>query len=244
MDIASRIKKVRGKLSQDEFAQRLAIHKNSLGRYERGESTPDMSFADKLCTIFGVSPRWFLLGIGEQLQNPSEVPDIIFPEKPNKKPQEKAYRVYDEAGVEVIEADKIDLILIPLVEATLSAGQGSFEVSDKSERKYSFRRDFLQRKGDYKRMVLMRVGGDSMAPSIENGDVVLLDQSQTSPVPGNIYAVGVEDMVYLKRVDARPGKLVLYSDNKDYAPIEVDTRGDMAGQARIIGRAIWWCREA
>ena len=182
----------------------------------------------------GVSVGWLELGTEPTKANP--INPIV--------EESKAYRVYDEAGVEIIETNKTDIVLIPMVEAKLSAGQGSFETSDQSDRKYSFRRDFLSRKGNQKEMVLMRVSGDSMEPEIKNGDVVLLDKSQTSPLPGRIYAVGVEDMVYLKRVDARPGKIVLYSDNKDYAPIEVDTRGDMENQARIIGRAIWWCREA
>ena len=225
---------VRGKLSQDEFAQRLQIHKNSLGRYERGESRPDTGVAEKICTEFGVNPQWLLLGAGTIK---ADAHDFTVEEA-------KAYRVHDEAGVEIIEADKTDIVLIPMVEAVLSAGQGSFEVNEHSERKYSFRRDFLRRKGNHKEMVLLRVSGDSMSPSIENGDVVLLDQSQRNPHPGMIYAVGVEDMVYLKRVDAQPGKLILYSDNREYAPIEIDTRGDLENQARIIGRAIWWCREA
>ena len=245
MSIAERIKQLRGKVSRKDFAESLDIVPNTLRNYEDGLSLPNSDVIAKICTVQKVSLEWLVFGV-------SGVTDIQIHDTPLDPPklaalehqQEKAYRVYDEAGVEVIEADKIDIILIPLVEATLSAGQGSFEVSDKSERKYSFRRDFLQRKGNYKRMVLMRVGGDSMAPAIEDGDVVLLDQSQTAPVPGSIYAVGVEDMVYLKRVDARPGKLILYSDNQAYKPIEIDTRGDMAEQARIIGRAIWWCREA
>lgn len=64
MDIAERIKTVRGKLSQEEFSQQLGIHKNSLGRYERGDSTPGADVVERICTIFGVDPQWLLLGTG------------------------------------------------------------------------------------------------------------------------------------------------------------------------------------
>ncbi len=64
MDIAERIRCVRGELSQDEFAKRLDVHKNSLGRYERRASIPDVEFAEKICIIFGVNPEWLLLGKG------------------------------------------------------------------------------------------------------------------------------------------------------------------------------------
>jgi phage repressor protein C with HTH and peptisase S24 domain len=82
-----------------------------------------------------------------------------------------------------------------------------------------------------------------MEPDIKHNDVVLIDQSQRVPRPGLLYAVGVEDLVYLKSVNAEPGKLVLSSYNPDYPPIEVDARGDLSNGIRIIGRAVWVGRE-
>lgn len=64
MDIAERIKIVRGNLSQDDFALKLGIHKSSLGRYERGDSVPGVDFAESLCFVFGISPQWFIFGTG------------------------------------------------------------------------------------------------------------------------------------------------------------------------------------
>jgi transcriptional regulator with XRE-family HTH domain len=61
---AQRLKIIRGDLSQAEFAKRLGVHQNTLGRYERGVTEPDTSIARALCTIFGVEPRWLLLGEG------------------------------------------------------------------------------------------------------------------------------------------------------------------------------------
>ena len=136
-----------------------------------------------------------------------------------------------------------EILMVPMVDAHLSAGHGSFEVSGDVTRHYAFRADFLMRKGQVAHMVLMRVDGDSMAPQIQNNDVVLLDQSQKDLRPGKIYAVGVEDMVYLKKVDAKPGEITLYSINEEYSPLRIDTRGDQEDCIRIIGRAVWWCRE-
>ncbi len=136
-----------------------------------------------------------------------------------------------------------NLLLVPMVEARLSAGGGSFETGIEHVRHYAFRYDFLRRKGQPGAMVLLRVTGDSMQPLIMHNDVVLVDQSQTSPKPGHIYAVGVEDMVYLKRVDALPGRLILSSINPEYSPIEVTNTEHMENLVRIIGRAIWLGRE-
>ena len=92
-------------------------------------------------------------------------------------------------------------------------------------------------------MVLLRVSGDSMQPDIRHNDVVLIDQGQREPRPGRIYAVSVEDMIYLKIVNAMPGKLILSSANPAYAPIEADTRDQLGDLVHIIGRAVWVGRE-
>ena len=87
----------------------------------------------------------------------------------------------------------------------------------------------------------MNVFGNSMTPEIKDGDAVLIDQSQTDIIAGAIFAVGVDETIMVKRVEKHPGKLVLLSDNREYAPIfltpaEIDS-------IRIIGKVLWICRE-
>lgn len=126
----------------------------------------------------------------------------------------------------------------------LSAGTGSLEVSSNSnEGGYAFRSDFLRRKGNPRRMVLMRVSGDSMVPEIFDNDLVLLDRGQTEISPGRLYAVGFEDAIYIKRIDKLPGKIILHSVNPAYPPLSLDLRGDCADQFRVIGRVLWSGRE-
>ncbi len=62
--LAERIKKVRGEISREEFAQLIGVHVNTVGRYERGESEPDISIASKICREFDVNPHWLMLGEG------------------------------------------------------------------------------------------------------------------------------------------------------------------------------------
>ena len=95
-------------------------------------------------------------------------------------------------------------------------------------------------------MVLMSVSGDSMSPTISNGDMVLVNQGQKDVIAGAIYAVGVDDSILVKRLDKQPGKLVLVSDNREaYPPLELDMTDEAVCESvRIIGRVLWWCREA
>ncbi len=132
------------------------------------------------------------------------------------------------------------LVLVPTVEARLC--KGNFELSVAAMSHYAFRYDFLVHKGDPSSMVILRVAGDSMHPYIMNSDVALIDQKQTNPLPGLIYAVVIEDMVYLKIVNAEPGKLLLASANPNFALIEI-VGSELGNSVRILGRAIWIGRE-
>ena len=134
-----------------------------------------------------------------------------------------------------------DFFAVPKVQARLCAGGGSFEVGAQIEDYYSFKTAWLQKKGIKDRMVLMDVFGNSMAPEIKDGDTILIDQSQTDIFAGTVYAVGVEDTIMVKRIEKHPRKLVLLSDNNEYAPIFLSDE-EMDG-VRIIGKVLWICRE-
>ena len=191
------------------------VSRGSLSAYERDESQPAAEVLKEICTKYKVSADWLLFGEGGLESTPLEAP-----------------------------IGDVDLKLIPLVEARISAGQGSLEVNGTSERSYAFRMDFLLRKGNPDAMVLMRVAGDSMQPEIMDNDIVLIDQSKKDIIPGKIFAVGFEEAIYLKRIDMIPGKVILKSVNEEcYPPISLDIQGDIAEQFRVIGKVIWSGRE-
>ncbi len=138
-----------------------------------------------------------------------------------------------------------DLVLVPLVSARLAAGTGSLETEGDIVGHFAFRQDWLCKKGNPDKMVFMEVTGDSMEPAICSGDMVLVDQSRTQILGHAIYAVGVNEEIYIKQVETLPGgRLVLRSINERYAPIEVLLHGDLADSVRIIGRVIWLCRDS
>lgn len=99
--LAERLKSVRGELSREEFAQAIGVHVNTVGRYERGESEPDISIASKICREFDVSPHWLMLGEGPQGLSLSHDGVPTFYEKDGL-----GYRVYIpiDKDIEFIEA--------------------------------------------------------------------------------------------------------------------------------------------
>lgn len=221
-EIGDRLKALRKDESQEAFAARFGVHRNTLARWESGERTPDLDFVLRVVSELGIAPDWVLRGEG---------------------PMRAGARVQAPVQESQPLCD-VDLMFVPMVEARVSAGTGSFQTELGSERLYAFRSDFLTRKGQPSQMVLLHVSGDSMEPEIRHGDTVLIDQSQCEPRPGTIYAVRVGELIYLKVVDALPDSLVLKSINPAYEPMKVDLRGDLVDGVSILGKVIWWCREA
>lgn len=131
---------------------------------------------------------------------------------------------------------------VPMVDARLSGGGGSLETSDRVVGYYAFRRAWLSGRGKIDAMRLMRVTGQSMEPTLEDEDVVLVDLSQRDILAGKIYAVRMDDEIVVKRLEKKPGTLVLVSDNRRfYDPLEVRVSEQI--NLEVMGRVIWMARE-
>lgn len=207
--------------SDSELARMLGIQPQSVAAARKRQQIPG-AWIEQVAEKYVTSANWLLFGEGSTLREIGSTPASVARKK---------------------STCDVDMVYVPLVEARLSAGTGSFEAGGVTEQRYGFRNDWISTKGQPSMMVLMRVAGESMEPEIHHGDVVLVDQSQTQPQPGSLFAVGVEDLVYIKMVDTLPGKIILKSCNDSYAPLEIDTRGDLSDGIRIIGKAVWLGRE-
>lgn len=82
--------------------------------------------------------------------------------------------------------------------------------------------------------------GESMAPRILTGDVVMVDTSQTAPKHGRVYVFHVEgEGEIVKRLHRSESGWQLVSDNNSHGdnppiPVRADWRG-----CKIIGRVVW-----
>ena len=227
LPVLERLKKISNASSDSELARKLGLSQQSVAKARNTGIVPS-SWIPKAATAFNVCTDWLFFGRG--------------PMRPEEDTKQVLLTELRRKTDEIIEKDS-GIVMIPMVEARLSAGSGSFETSSVIGRDYAFRRDFIQRKGSLNDMVLMRVSGDSMEPDVCDNDVVLIDQSKKDILPGRMYAVGFEESIYLKRIDNLPGKIILKSANPAYPPVELDVRGDLAEQFRVIGRVLWCGRE-
>ena len=88
---------------------------------------------------------------------------------------------------------------------------------------------------------LITISEDSMAPTLEQGDMVMVDTNRTSPSPPGIFVLDDGVGLVAKRVDAIPNTaprmLRLSSDNPAYSNYQ--RRID---EVRVIGRVVWFAR--
>lgn len=84
------------------------------------------------------------------------------------------------------------------------------------------------------RLSTIVVSGDSMEPTLRDGDEILVDRDARSPRDG-IHVVRLGETLLVKRLDtSRPGLLVLISDNAAYPPAEC-----AADEVHVVGRVVW-----
>lgn len=236
--VLNRMRQATDSQSDSELAENLGISQQSVSNARTKKNIPP-AWIRFVAVKFHVSADWLLFGTGTMSRRGTA-----------EETQETsaAYGTWGRPVSGPIFSESLstsagEFKVISMVEARFSSWDGGLERSGGAESHYAFPMDFLRRKGQPSEMVLMRVDGDSMVPKIQDRDIVLIDRSQVAPRPGGVYAVSVEDLIYLKVLNAEPGKLILTSYNSDYPPIQVETRSQFESTVRIIGRVVWLGRE-
>jgi phage repressor protein C with HTH and peptisase S24 domain len=81
--------------------------------------------------------------------------------------------------------------------------------------------------------------GDSMSPTFNDGDVLLIDVGVTDLKLDAVYVLERQDQLYVKRIQRRPtGALRMISDNPVYPPEDIDPEADgFAVLARVL--CVW-----
>lgn len=136
-----------------------------------------------------------------------------------------------------------DIVFVERVKAVPRAG-GGLEVDGEHSGLYSFHSSFIARKrGTRESMKIFQIAGDSMEPTLSDSDLIMVNLVETAVRSGYIYLVRMEEELMVKRLENRPGGiLLLRSDNRNYADIAVP-KGDESIDFRIFGRMVWSCRE-
>lgn len=131
---------------------------------------------------------------------------------------------------------------IPQYDAKAAAGLGSENPHVEIQSTLAFKRNWLRSKGAKpEHLIVMYADGQSMQPTINHKDVLLVDRSKIEPVDSSVFVLTSTDGAIVKRLVQAPlGQWILRSDNSDK-----DTHGDrfygtnQGNEHRIIGQVIW-----
>ncbi len=128
-----------------------------------------------------------------------------------------------------------DWVNIPRLELGVSAGPGALAVGEQAIGALRFSRGWLRQRGlDPAMLSTVEVNGDSMEPTLRDGDEILVDGTRR-PLRDGVHVVRLDGALLVKRLDtSRLDRLVLISDNRAYPPIEAPLV-----EAQVIGRAVW-----
>lgn len=193
---------------QNEAAERIGVSNIDLNRYEKDKRRPDPEKLARIANTYRVSAHWLVTGTGD-------------PWSPHIRESVTPYDV----------GEAKETVCVPIVGA-IRCGEPIY--AEESLDGWLLLPEPLAQPNDF----LLRVTGDSMAPRILEGDLVLI-RPGTNIVNGEIYAVLVENAMCeatLKRVYKNDGETVLAADNRQYQPLVFT--GRKIKDVRIIGKMV------
>lgn len=162
---------------------------------------------------------------------------------------------FDKGGVRAAP-EREDLLLIPRLDVEAAAGDGQIVDVVTSIAELPFPREFVERMAPRGAdLQCLQVRGDSMAPTIQDGALIVIDRRQAELPPWRqparkaarpaqrkdaIYVFNHSGQVRLKRLrDLGENFVAIVSDNAEANPPEIIRQGRDGG-FKIIGKVVWW----
>lgn len=194
--IGDRIREAREskELDQSTLAAKIGVVARTLQRWEKGEQVPDGVSITKIAKATHVHANWLLTGEGEKYAVASR-PGNIYP--------------LPEAG-----RKRMQLVDLPLISAVPAGKVATMFHPDYVD-------DYVTVDGvKDPQAFALKVKGNSMAPRIEDGDVVVVSPQQEVR-NGDICVVRVDGEDTLKRVKFEGNYIHLIPLNPEFEPVTV-----------------------
>jgi phage repressor protein C with HTH and peptisase S24 domain len=145
----------------------------------------------------------------------------------------------DEALLGGAAAAQADRVAVRRLDVEASAGPGAAGADDRALFEVGFDPHWLRRiGGNSRRLSMIEVRGDSMAPLLGDGDEILVDEGDAAErLRDGVYVLRREGALMVKRLSPHPGgrRVSVTSDNPAY-PSWPDCD---AGEIEVVGRVIW-----
>ena len=131
------------------------------------------------------------------------------------------------------------VVAVPRLSLGASAGAGSLDEDERAAGVMAFDAQWLRHLGVRpQRVSIIRVDGESMAPTLNDGDDIMVDhEDDADRLRDGVYVLRLDGVLMVKRVAMGPlrGRFSVLSDNPHY-PDWTDIDPAMVA---IVGRVVW-----
>ena len=221
-------------------------------RYLRGGNIP-IPLAVKLATAAGVSQHWLLTG--KSVPGSVAVPYEAIEAISNKNQEDRRSRNEDGAPSvnfrvrggksELDEAELLtkvaleQLVFVPRYEVRALAGGGANVFDEPEAERVPFHQTLLRGlRCNLSDLAMIEVQGDSMEPTLAEGEPILLDRTVDRISRDSIYVLRLDDELLVKRIQrGLDGSLTVISDNPRYQPQRLTP--ELLDQITVIGEVVW-----
>jgi phage repressor protein C with HTH and peptisase S24 domain len=209
--------------SADRLARAMGVSPSAFRKWLKGEAEPSRERLVALARAAGVGVAWLAEGDG---------PEPVF-ESSGRERRRSSGR---EATTEL---DWDQFVLLP--HRAEAAAAGSVTPPDPSGTEWvALRHDWVRAvcKVEPNDLALETATGESMTPTIRDGNTLLIDTTDRTFRNFGVYVLEVNGQRLVKRVQRKhDGSLVLISDNSAYQPDIVDKAS--ADDVLVVGRVVW-----
>ena len=143
-------------------------------------------------------------------------------------------------GPETPDDRPVGLVPVNRTVVQASAGPGSFPSEENARPYFAFDERWLRAltPSPSRQLSIIRVDGDSMAPTLNAGDDILVDLGDCAErLRDGIYVLRADDVLVVKRLAIHPSRrrITVQSDNPAYP----DWPDCEIGEVNCIGRVVW-----
>jgi phage repressor protein C with HTH and peptisase S24 domain len=207
--------------SADRLARAMGVSPSAFRKWLKGEAEPSRERLVALATAAKVGIGWLATGEGPE-------PDFANGEAAAPK-----------SGGEPVALERF--VMLPRRPTTAAAGPAVPPLPEDVDSEYvALRQDWVRRVVgiDPAHLGLELAVGDSMVPTIRDGDVLLVDTSDRRFAQFGIYVLKIDGERLVKRIQRRlDGSLALISDNPSYERDGLPP--ERAKDVEVVGRVVW-----
>lgn len=239
-------------LTQDRIAAELGegVTQGAVSHFMNGRTALSLRAASVFAKALQVPVSAFSPKLAEQLEDMRAVPlmgvvmDSLEAYHASKVGNLSENSMVSTPLPEGADEDELDgrYAYVPQYDAKAAAGLGSENPHVEIRSTLAFKREWLRVKGAKPdQLIVIYAEGESMWPTINHGDVLLVDRSRIEPADGQVFVLAGSEGAIVKRLVQGPlGQWILRSDNEDKKehPDRYHLRSN-GNEHRIIGKVIW-----